>query len=66
MLVARRLARFVVGSSQIDSFEFFHELSCHPSSVCQQASSVCEREMCLCAISINVLVIRCPTHIVLR
>jgi hypothetical protein len=26
---------------------------------------VCEREMCPWAISINVLVIRCPTHIVL-
>jgi hypothetical protein len=25
-----------------------------------------EREMCLCAISINVLLIRCPTHIVLK
>jgi hypothetical protein len=25
-----------------------------------------KREMCLCTISINVLVIRCPTHIVLR
>jgi hypothetical protein len=28
--------------------------------------STSEREMCSWAISINVLVIRCPTHIVLR
>jgi hypothetical protein len=27
MLVARWLARFMVSSARIDSFEFFHELS---------------------------------------